>query len=301
MQYTLQPDVQAETAEFYGAAAATLRPVRSLRKYLGASRFNCGDAVDTVRYGVLRQRAVPERSVEDCGARRSRRRTTPCGNRSGSEIRGGIVTDGVGGACRGRAPPRFAERMSRDRRSRRGFAAPRPRAGATRPPLPHPRTKLGLTLGIPLLWMVVDLPRRARALVCERVLARRHPDGQDRARLEPQELRHALEFALSIASITLRTVGIAAAVHVADIVLAFPLAYYAARMRLRPGPRALLVAVVMPLWSSYLVRAFAWKPITAPKGVADAMLGVVGIPERSSRQLATGRCGSRSATCGCRS
>ena len=80
-------------------------------------------------------------------------------------------------------------------------------------------------------------------------------------------------------TITLRTVGIAAATAVGDIVLAFPLAYYAARLA-RPRVRALiLVAVVLPLWSSYLVKAFAWQTITAPKGIADAMLGVVGLPE----------------------
>ena len=80
-------------------------------------------------------------------------------------------------------------------------------------------------------------------------------------------------------TITIRTMGIAAAVAVADIILAFPLAYYAARLA-RPRVRALiLVAVVLPLWSSYLVKAYAWSTITAPKGVADAFLGLVGIPE----------------------
>src|SRR5690242_10317082 len=51
-----------------------------------------------------------------------------------------------------------------------------------------------------------------------------------------------------------RTLGMAAVVTITDIALALPIAYYAARMA-TPRRRALiLLAVVLPLWSSYLVR-----------------------------------------------
>jgi putative spermidine/putrescine transport system permease protein len=80
-------------------------------------------------------------------------------------------------------------------------------------------------------------------------------------------------------TITIRTVGIAAAVTVADIVLAFPLAYYAARMA-TPRVRALLlILVVLPLWSSYLVKAFAWQTITAHNGLLESFLRLVGISD----------------------
>jgi putative spermidine/putrescine transport system permease protein len=78
-------------------------------------------------------------------------------------------------------------------------------------------------------------------------------------------------------TITLRTMGMAAAVTITDLVLAVPIAYYAARMaspRLRP---ILLFAVVMPLWSNYLVRVFAWRTITAGGGPLEALLGVFGV------------------------
>jgi putative spermidine/putrescine transport system permease protein len=85
-------------------------------------------------------------------------------------------------------------------------------------------------------------------------------------------------------TITFRTAGIAAATAFADVVLAFPLAYYAARIATSRTRRLLLVAVVLPLWSSYLVRAFAWQTITAPGGVLDSFLGLFGIPEANIGQ-----------------
>jgi putative spermidine/putrescine transport system permease protein len=78
-------------------------------------------------------------------------------------------------------------------------------------------------------------------------------------------------------TITIRTVGIAAAVAATDVLLAFPLAYYAARLA---GPRmrsAILVAVVLPLWANYLVRVFAWKVILTPNGFLDWTTDLVGL------------------------
>jgi putative spermidine/putrescine transport system permease protein len=77
--------------------------------------------------------------------------------------------------------------------------------------------------------------------------------------------------------IVLRTVTIAALVTIADIALAFPIAYYMARVasaRLRP---ILFMLVLLPLWSSYLVRVYAWRVILSQGGPLDALLGVVGL------------------------
>ncbi|MBO1413800.1 ABC transporter permease [Streptomyces sp. FH025] len=70
-------------------------------------------------------------------------------------------------------------------------------------------------------------------------------------------------------SIALRTLGIAAAVTVIDAVVAFPMAFYTARVA-RPGTRKLLlVAVLTPLWASYLVKAYAWRTVFSQGGVLD--------------------------------
>ena len=74
-----------------------------------------------------------------------------------------------------------------------------------------------------------------------------------------------------------RTIGIAAAVTLTDAVLAFPLAYYMARLA-RPRTRTLLfVLVLLPLWSSYLVRIYAWRLILSADGVLNWVLGGVGL------------------------
>ena len=75
-----------------------------------------------------------------------------------------------------------------------------------------------------------------------------------------------------------RTVGIAAAVTATDAILAFPLGYYMARLA-RPRTRAtLFVLVLLPLWSSYLVRIYAWRLILSADGVLNWMLGGIGLP-----------------------
>jgi putative spermidine/putrescine transport system permease protein len=67
--------------------------------------------------------------------------------------------------------------------------------------------------------------------------------------------------------IILRTVVMATLVTLACAVLAFPIAYYAARYA-RGGWKALFyLAVMMPLWSSYLVKVYAWKLILAKEGI----------------------------------
>ena len=77
-------------------------------------------------------------------------------------------------------------------------------------------------------------------------------------------------------TIALRTIGIAAAVTVTDIVLAVPFAFFAARIAPRKLQAALFVAVLIPLWSSYLVRVFAWRLILAKDGILNWFLEQIG-------------------------
>src|SRR2546428_2006647 len=70
-------------------------------------------------------------------------------------------------------------------------------------------------------------------------------------------------------TIAIRTVGIALAVTVTDIVLAIPIAYYAARIASPRVRTFLLLSMVLPLWSSYLVRVYAWRTILSGDGVLN--------------------------------
>jgi putative spermidine/putrescine transport system permease protein len=78
-------------------------------------------------------------------------------------------------------------------------------------------------------------------------------------------------------TIALRTIGIAAAVTVTDILLAVPFAFFAARIAPKRLRAVLFVAVLIPLWSSYLVRVFAWRLILAKDGILNWFLGKIGL------------------------
>jgi putative spermidine/putrescine transport system permease protein len=78
-------------------------------------------------------------------------------------------------------------------------------------------------------------------------------------------------------TIALRTIGIAAAVTVTDAILALPFAFFAARVAPKRLQGALFVAVLIPLWSSYLVRVYAWRLILAKDGIVNWVLGNVGL------------------------
>ncbi|MEZ4660246.1 MAG: hypothetical protein R2911_22030 [Caldilineaceae bacterium] len=74
-----------------------------------------------------------------------------------------------------------------------------------------------------------------------------------------------------------RTVLMAALVTLASALLAFPLAYYAVRYA-SPRRKALLyLAVLLPLWSSYIIRVYSWKLILAKEGIITWVFGQLGL------------------------
>ena len=79
-------------------------------------------------------------------------------------------------------------------------------------------------------------------------------------------------------SIALRTIGIAAAVTLTDAVLAFPFGYFMARIASGRSRTFLFIAVLLPLWSSYLIRVYIWRLILNQDGVLNWFLGSVGLP-----------------------
>ena len=74
-----------------------------------------------------------------------------------------------------------------------------------------------------------------------------------------------------------RTIQMAALVTVADAVLAFPIAYYMARVASPRTRNVLVVAVLTPLWASYLVKAFAWNAMLGDDGFIGWLLQPFGI------------------------
>ena len=76
-----------------------------------------------------------------------------------------------------------------------------------------------------------------------------------------------------------RTIGMAAAVTVTDAILAFPLAFFMAKVAGRRTRGLLFVLVLLPLWSSYLVRIYSWTTILAKSGPLNWALNGLGLPD----------------------
>jgi putative spermidine/putrescine transport system permease protein len=77
--------------------------------------------------------------------------------------------------------------------------------------------------------------------------------------------------------VAVRTITMAVLVTIADAVLAFPIAYYMARVASPRLRNVLVVAVLTPLWASYLVKAYAWRTILGEQGVLNWLLEPFGL------------------------
>ena len=77
--------------------------------------------------------------------------------------------------------------------------------------------------------------------------------------------------------IVLRTVGVAALVTITDAILAFPIAFYMAKVASRRTKAILVVAVLIPLWSSYLVKVLSWRNMIGGGGLIDWVLDPLGL------------------------
>ena len=69
--------------------------------------------------------------------------------------------------------------------------------------------------------------------------------------------------------IIIRTVGLAACVTIGSAIIGFPIAYYMAKFTSPKVKIFLFIAIMLPLWSSYLVRVYSWKLILAKEGIIN--------------------------------
>jgi len=132
-----------------------------------------------------------------------------------------------------------------------------------------------LLLGLPLLWMGVIYLGSLFTLLINSFY---RLDSYTGIIVRKITLETYLElFTPANMDIVLRTAGMALAVTIAAAVLAFPLAYFITRyasLRWKPW---LYLAVLLPLWSSYLVRVYAWKLILAKEGVISWAIAQLGL------------------------
>ena len=152
----------------------------------------------------------------------------------------------------------------------------------------RPRLALLALIAPPLLWLGVVYLGSLFSLLVQSLF---HLDGfTGRVVRRVSLATYGDLFTRANMDIVVRTATMAAAVTVATALLAFPPAYYMARYAPPKIKAALALGILLPLWSSYLVRVYSWKLILAREGVVswfverarltwllDALLGLPGI------------------------
>lgn len=140
----------------------------------------------------------------------------------------------------------------------------------------RPRLRLTLLLTAPLLWLAV-LYLGSLAVLFVSAFWTTDSFTSEVVRVWSTDNFHALLTTPVFREVVLRSVGVAVAVTALCAVIAFPLAFYTARVA-RPRWRPLLVvAILTPLWASYLVKVYAWRLILSEGGLADWMLRPFGL------------------------
>ncbi|ANN22249.1 spermidine/putrescine ABC transporter permease [Amycolatopsis orientalis] len=149
-----------------------------------------------------------------------------------------------------------------------------------------PKLRLGILLSAPMLWLGLAYLGALAALF---VTAFWHTDvftGQVVTEWSLDNFTTLFSDAV-YRTITLRTVGIAALVTVITAVLAFPMAFYMAKFASPRARRLLVIAVMTPLWASYLVKAYAWRTMLSGNGVLHWLLDPFGLDTPGYGVLAT--------------
>ena len=139
----------------------------------------------------------------------------------------------------------------------------------------RPKLILALLLGPPMLYMLVVYLGSLFALLINSFFYLEEFTGLV---VRQFTLRTYLQlFSPTNLGIFGRTAGMAMAVTIADAIIAFPLAYYIARYASPRSKTFLYIAVTLPLWSSYLVRVYAWKLILAKEGIVSWFFSLFGL------------------------
>lgn len=136
----------------------------------------------------------------------------------------------------------------------------------------HARARLALLLTAPLAWLVLVYVVALAALL---ITALWTVDSFTGAITQTWTLDNIITVVTGALyqTVTLRTIAVAALVTVIDIAIALPIAFYMAKVASARMQRILVIAVLMPLWASYLVKAYAWRSVLAEGGVADWATG----------------------------
>src|SRR3954447_20853881 len=130
---------------------------------------------------------------------------------------------------------------------------------------PHPGLRAGLLLTPPMLWLGVAYLAALGALFITAFWGQNDFTGEIEKAFTLDNFKTLFTVPV-YRTITFRTLGIAVLVTVVDGLVAFPIAFYMAKVARPTVRRLLVIAVLMPLWASYLVKAYAWRAMLSASG-----------------------------------
>jgi putative spermidine/putrescine transport system permease protein len=140
----------------------------------------------------------------------------------------------------------------------------------------HPRLRLGGLLAGPIGWLVVGYLGSLAILLIASFWSVDALSGETTQDFSFDNY-DTLTGDSVYRDVALRTIGLAAAATVTCALLAFPIAFYMAKVAGPKGKAALVVAILMPLWSFYLVKVYAWKTMLSEGGVINWALDPIGV------------------------
>lgn len=150
----------------------------------------------------------------------------------------------------------------------------------------RPGVRVGLLLTPPMLWLGVAYLGALAALFVTSLWGQDAFTGQIVRSWTLDNFRDLFSIGV-YRTITFRTLGIAALVTVVDAVLAFPVALYMAKVASPRLQRLLVIAVLMPLWASYLVKAYAWRGMLSEGGLIAWLAAPFGLDSPGYGLVAT--------------
>jgi putative spermidine/putrescine transport system permease protein len=136
----------------------------------------------------------------------------------------------------------------------------------------HPRARLAALLSAPLLWLVVAY-LGSLAVLFASAFWTVDPFTGDVVRQPTLDNFRTIVSEAVYRTVSVRSIGVAAAVTVIDAVIALPMAFFMAKIAKPRWRHWLVIAILTPLWASYLVKAYAWRVMLANGGVVDWLLG----------------------------
>ncbi|MER7556174.1 ABC transporter permease [Nocardioides sp. NPDC126508] len=140
----------------------------------------------------------------------------------------------------------------------------------------RPGIRLGLLLAAPLTWLVLVYVVALAALLVTAFWTIDSFTNELERTFTLDNIREITGEAL-YRTVTLRTLGVALLVTLIDCVIALPVGFYMAKIASRRSQRLLVIAFLMPLWASYLVKALAWRSLLSHGGLLDWAGGLVGL------------------------